>query len=269
MHVMKRWARLLAVALAVMTTAAVGLAGSSPQQPGPVAFSTDRVVLVAVYRLTGGMEPMWDTVLDVPALLVYSNGLVIANARRTLRLSTAELTRLVQDLRRDLTHQPHYLSTARSRHINDGGDTELAVRLTNGTLRSVTVNQLHDGGYSHEVLHADKRLNGLFTRTNQSAAPFTSDRVRLVLFPPQAHDPAIAEQTAVAWPPGLPEPPPSAGFVRSVDLDPNATRAATAALPDATLSAPWRSTQPYRLADGSLHEAMWRYLAPDENTPRN
>jgi hypothetical protein len=241
---------------------AAGVTGGCGRRAGeePVDFPTDRVEVVAAYRGQRALDSPWRRVLAPAGLLVYSDGLVILDASRSLRLTRSQVTTLVRQLRRDLGRHADVLTSPEAMQVLDGGSTEFVVRLADGRPHSVTVNQLgivHD--YPPEILDADKRLADLADRVNADGEQYSSDRVRLVLDPARQPGGEVRD-----WPAALAVPPVGRLSVRTADLDGDAARGVIDALSDSGADTPRR----YRLADGAVYLVAWRYRAPDEDIKR-
>ena len=245
--------------VAAIVAVLVGGCGSTTDEPA--VLPTDGVELVAAYQVRGGFAPSASLALQAPTVLVYSDGQVVSGASRVLRLARQELTRLVQDLRRALAGLDSSLISPRARHVLDAPDEMLTVRRDDGSSQSVDAYALGIvDDYPPGLREAAARFDRLADRADKSGAAFTSDRVRLVLSPPSQVTGEVPP-----WPAGLEEPPAGELSLRTADLDGDAARRVVATLPADI----WRTggTWPrYRLRDGSVHGAAWRYLAPGENS---
>jgi hypothetical protein len=222
----------------------------------PVVFPGDRVELVAGVRTAPGLTSMSYAEMGAPDLLIYSDGRAVQNAAKTLTLSAGEVTDLVRELRGDLHGLPSDVEAQSGRYPPDAGSTTLAVRTREGALQTVSAPGLRAAdGYPRRLARAAERMTALARRVEQQGAAFASDRVRLYVEPAQASNAAIHP-----WPEGVTPPE------HRVDLDGDAARAAVAAFPNERWSSSWHAGKIYMLADDSLRQVWWRYLAPDEDS---
>jgi hypothetical protein len=244
----------------VVVAAIVALVGGCGTAEGEqVRFPADRVELVAAYQVRGGLALYESLAIAAPDVLVYSDGRVVSGASRVLTLARPDLTQLVRDLRRDLAGLDRDLLSPESRRVLDAPSETLMVRRDDGSLQSVDAYALSIADdYPRSLRDAAARLGRLAERAGKTGTPYTSDRVRLVLAPP-------GETTGDVkpWPAGIAEPPEGDQSLRTADLDGDAARRVAVTLPADVWRAggEWPS---YRLRDGSVYRAAWRYLAPGE-----
>jgi hypothetical protein len=244
----------------VVVAAIVALVGGCGMAEGePVTFPADRVELVAAYQVHGGLASFGTLAIAAPNVLVYSDGQVVSGASRVLTLAQPDLAQLVRDLRRDLAGLDRDLMSPQSRRVLDAPSELLVVRRGDGSLQSVDAYALGIADdYPRGLRDAAGRLGRLAERAGKTGTAYTSDRVRLVLAPP-----GQTTGDVPPWPAGIAEPPEGDFSLRTADLEGDAARRVAATLPADV----WRAGgewSGYRLRDGSVYRAAWRYLAPDE-----
>src|SRR5260370_10845130 len=76
--------------------------------------------------------------IGAPPVVVYTDGTVIASASGTTRLNAAELARLLEELRADLSAYSGRVRPRPGWAITDVTDTVLRIPLANRTLKQVT-----------------------------------------------------------------------------------------------------------------------------------
>jgi hypothetical protein len=258
-----------AAALATAALATAALAGctaatpaTAPQAtptpsgvvtPSPSAAGTVRA---ASWALTGGFVGPGIDGIRPPRLVVYPDGRAIADAKYAGTVSAAELADLTSRLANDLRDPAVTSPRAGAPQVADAPDTVITVHGADGD-RQVTVpalEELRDAhGYAAELYDARDRLDTIYQRVVNGGKRFTPDKVRVVA---QAVDPNTGPAGAVQpWPAAVPVPP-DAGNTRSVNLSGDAARNAAS-----LLDANWRQ---YRIPNGVVLSATWRYLLPDE-----
>jgi len=236
--------------------------GSGGAGGEPLVWPTGPAQVLASYKVGDGFVSYSWHLMEGPRLVVYSDGRAVADSRRTLTLSSGELSALVRDLRRDLAGLGPNESASGGMQVSDAPTTVLKVRNAAGGLHSVSAYALGMmDGYPKRLAAARDRLDVLAQRVLASGTPYTSDRVRLVV---EARD--TADGAVRPWPVAVPLPPALADTssgVRSADLNGAAAAAAAANLPGDD----WQAPSPWpvlKTADGKLVAVAWRYLNPDE-----
>ncbi|MFG1877604.1 hypothetical protein ACGFIV_22405 [Sphaerisporangium sp. NPDC049003] len=194
---------------------------------------------------------------DPPALAVFGDGLVVADADRGLSLKASELTDLLRALRADLASQPATADPAGVSQIADARTVVLGVQV-DGAMHTVTAYALDetrsDRGYADGLYDARDLLGALADRVNREGSPYTTDRVRLIAQPRPG-------QTGEKWPSSIPEPSASdeGGFEKIL----KGTQAADArrVFTRARQAGAWPV---YRDHQGRPFAVTWRYVLPSE-----
>ncbi|MFC4533696.1 hypothetical protein [Sphaerisporangium dianthi] len=213
---------------------------------------------VALWSAEGGFVTATTNVLRPPRAVLYSDGLVIADARRRLKLTDAETSQTVASMEKYLTGRP---PTAEPKPgapmVTDVPATVLGVRGKDGKMSLVRVpalEQLKDY-YPGELLAAKKLMEDLATRAAEKGADYVATRVRMV-----AEGAASAEGKPAPWPAGVPEPSGTVDPVWRKDLDGAAASALTKAVP----AGQEYGRSLFRTGSGALFVISWRYLLPGE-----
>lgn len=242
--------------------AAVVLLGSGCGRAEPVVLPGNSQ-LVAAYAIRGGFLPASAGAIEAPALLVYSDGRAIAGAYHVLDLGRDAVADLVGELRSDLSGLAESEVSPRSRQVMDAPSTVFVVLLADGRRQRVSANALSAvDDYPRALMRADTRLHDLARRVDAEGAPYTSDRVRLVL-DSEGLDPAppVAE-----WPAAIAVPAAGNFGLRTADLSGADAAAVATSLPgDGWRTGRWPR---YRTGDGEVYGVAWRYLTPDEEAGR-
>jgi hypothetical protein len=234
--------------------------GSGPGGEPPLTWpSTGAPQLVASYLVGGGFVPYGWHLMQGPRVVVYSDGLAIADSTKSLVLDARELSDLVVALREDLAGFGPTATAGAENQVADAPTTTLRVQAANGTLASVSAYALSEmTGYSPRLVAARDRLDALALRVLADGAAYTGDTVRLV-----AQKLDTADATVIAWPEGVALPPPAGdgADLRKADLTGAEAETVAAKVPATWRDGPWPVL---RTADGTLYSVAWRYLVPDE-----
>jgi hypothetical protein len=213
---------------------------------------------VARWELIGGFLPPEWLALRAPRLVVYADGQAIADARYAQRLDRAALTDLLAHLDADLSDPAVTRTQGGGVAIMDAPSTRLSVRTDKGE-RTVTVEALDEypqGTFSAALYDARQRLGGVYDAVVRAGVRYLGDRVRVV---------AVAagsdSVTAKAWPIQVQAPTMSGGGPAVLTLTGQEARDAARLLTEGSANAPWPV---YRLRAGSVVQASWRSLLPDE-----
>ncbi|WP_424536017.1 hypothetical protein ACOZ38_39445 [Sphaerisporangium viridialbum] len=175
---------------------------TSGEDPSSPATAHQMVALLNFY---GGFAGKRVKETDAPALAVFGDGLVVADADRSLSLTETELTDLVRTLREDLASQPATATPTGPSQVADARTMVLGVRVGD-TMRTVTAYALDetrsDSSYPEGLYQARDLLGALAERVSREGGSYTTDRVRLIAEPRPG-------QTGEEWPSSIPEPPAS------------------------------------------------------------
>jgi hypothetical protein len=250
--------------LGLVVLSACGRAGGGPGSgPGgdpPLTWPpTGEPQLVASYLVGGGFVPYGWHLMEGPKVVVYSDGLAIADSTKSLVLAARELSDLVLALRDELAGFGPTASAGAENQVTDAPTTTLTVQGANGTLMSVSAYALSEmTGYSPRLVAARDRLEALGRRVLADGAAYTGDTVRVV-----AQEQESTDATVIDWPAGVALPPPvgEGSGLRRGDLTGEQAAAVAAKVPDTWRTGPWPVL---RTADGKLYGVAWRYLVPDE-----
>jgi hypothetical protein len=245
--------------LGVLTIGLVGGCGTAEEGNGPITWPSGPPQVVASYGNGGGFVPYAWHLLEGPRMVVYSDGRAVADARRTLTLTSAELSDLVHGLRRQLSGLGPTVTARGATQVMDASSVTLRVRRDDQTLQSVSAYALSaDLGYPDRLVQARDRLEQLAVRVLHDGAPYTSDRILLVAETRTGDEPAAA-----AWPQTVALPAAGADpGVRTAVLSGEAAQAVASDLPgQAWREGPWPVLQ---RTDGARYGVAWRYLTPEE-----
>jgi hypothetical protein len=253
--------RLLVVAATLATLSACATSGTSPgsgtSTGGPVPTGPPQ--LVASYEVGGGFVPYTWNLMEGPRLVVYSDGLAIAETSKSLVLDAKELSDLLAGLGRELDGFGPTAKAGAENQIADAPTTTLRVRRDNGTLYPVSAYALSEStGYDKRLVAGKDRMEALVQRITTDGAPYQGDKVRLV-----AQRVDKADGPVTAWPKGVPVPPPAGEGtdVRTGDFDGDEAKTIATTVPADWRSGPWPVL---KTDDGTLYSVAWRYLVPDE-----
>lgn len=245
----------LLVALLSLTAAC----GGAESDMSAVAADGGPAKPVALWGAEGGFVTPTTNVLRPPRVVLYSDGLVIVDASKQLRLTDAERDETVASMETHLTGQP---PTAEPRPgapmVTDVPTTVLGVRGKDGKMLQVRapaleLEQVADF-YPKALSDAKKLMEGLATRA-AAGTDYVATRVRMAV-----EEAASAEGEPAPWPAGVPEPSGPVDPVWQKDVEGAAVSAIVKALPAGQEDE--RSL--FRTGSGKLFLLSWRYLLPDE-----
>jgi hypothetical protein len=236
-------------------TAACGGARSDTSAALADGGATKRVVF---WGAEGGFVTATTNVLRPPRMVLYSDGLVIADASKQLRLTDAEASQTVASMETYLTGQPPTAAPKPGAPaVTDVPTTVLGVRGKDGKMLVVRVPSLDQlaGFYPKELSDAKKLMDGLATRAAASGTDYVATRVRMV-----AEGAASAEGKPAPWPAGVSEPSGVVNPVWQKDIEGAAVSAITKAVP----AGQEYGRSLFKTSTGALFVVSWRYLLPDE-----
>lgn len=251
-------------ALLIGTGAAVaaGLTGSpatgAPVTAGPVTRAAP-APLVGWQRI-GGFVPVGVEDVRPARLMLYPATRAIVDNNRQLRLPG----RVVDDLRRHLLSVLRDPASTRplpdAPVIADAPETRLTVRTGHRTLvRQVSAlgESRSSGAYPERLYDLVDHLTAVRDRVLSRGTPYRPAAVRLVV----VTETGTPTGTPTPWPAGVPVPATGGhlGYGRA-DLRGSSARRAAAAIPHRDT---WTFTA-FRLPDGRVLRAAWRYLLPHE-----
>nr|BFE62691.1 hypothetical protein GCM10020063_072170 [Dactylosporangium thailandense] len=229
---------------------------------------------IATWELTGGFTAAGIAALRPPRLVVYGDGDAIADATYRSRLDPDQLRTLAGGIADDLRAGASQKKPTPSMTIADAPVTKVSVWSPTGplTFTAEGLDELKsDHVYADVLYDARDRLAAVHKTVSATAQPYLATRVRVVAVPalegqagtgtPIVPDPSPSA-TVNPWPSGVTLPSPDAEGLRRTDLDGDAARAAVRML---TRDLDQRGAWPtYRMADGTVVRASWRYLLPTE-----
>jgi hypothetical protein len=242
----------------VVIAAALVLAGAGCDRVAtaePVELPTGQQ-LVALWHLTGGISGSLGRLpVDAPRLVVYSDGLAVADGRHQSRLPAEEVKNVVGTLRSGLGGLNGTVRPDTRSQLADGQDTEIQVRRADGELQKVSAYGLDVlSGYPDGLVSANRALRDLADRVKSAGSDYRADRIRLALSTYYSPD-----APKVPWPSAVPVPPPTTPF-RVVDL--SGAEAAAASKDLARYEG--GGWTPCVMPDGTVAGAAWRFLLPHE-----
>jgi hypothetical protein len=251
-----RWIALAAVLL-------VAGCADRPAPTGPVVIPTvsgqpAATTTVAEWVESGGFSAPGSQLIRPPMLVVYADGTAIADADRTLALTSDELGDLVGGLRQDLAGLGEHATSRDGELVMDASTTVLRVRLADGGVQSVSAYALfvdEDFGFAQRLVAAKKLMTQVRQRVTDQGTPYASDQVRLV-----AERIDNGASPLGDWPASVPVPvsaSPGVYVIERTDAGP-----VVAQWPSEHTSSFGGS--PLRLPDGTVVRVMWRYLLPSE-----
>ncbi|WP_371778916.1 hypothetical protein [Streptosporangium subroseum] len=213
---------------------------------------------VALWGAEGGFVTATTNVLRPPRVVLYSDGLVIVDASRQLKLTDAEAGETVASMERYLTGQPPTVEPKPGAPmVTDVPTTVLGVRGKEGKMLEVRAAALDQVArfYPKELSEAKKLMDGLATRAAATGTDYVATRVRMV-----AEGAASAEGKPAPWPAGAPEPSGTVDPVWQKDVEGAAVSAITKAVP----AGQGYGRSLFKTGSGALFVLSWRYLLPDE-----
>ncbi|MFG2036900.1 hypothetical protein [Dactylosporangium sp. NPDC048998] len=264
----------------VLTTATLSACESAPSvmptTPTP-SFDPPGDAPVAVWELTGGLSAAGTAALRPPRLVVYGDGDAIADAAYRSRLDPDQLRTLAGVLADDLRSTAAQKKPTVTPTILDAPVTKVSVWSPSGTLTFTAegLDELKaDHLYADVLYDARDRLAAVHKTVSATAQPYLATRVRVVavlaldgtagstgIGSPVAADPSASSSTT-SWPADVRLPAPDREGLRKADLDGDAARVAVRML---TRDLDQRGAWPvYRMPDGTVVRASWRYLLPNE-----
>jgi hypothetical protein len=213
---------------------------------------------VAGLELIGGFLPPGLIALRPPQLVVYRDGVAIADAAYWITLNPQDLSTLIARLLADL-QDPAVSRAKRADTVADAPTTALLVRAGTGT-KAVSVYALDEvrehNVYPAVLYDARDRLATIHDRAVNGGTVYRAERIRLVTRPGDMSAPTQP------WPAGIPIPDRATDAVATFELSGTVAVAATRQLrQDPQQGGDWPS---YRTADGGILQAAWRYLIPGE-----
>lgn len=247
--------RMILLLAATALTAACGggqsdtsAAAAGPPQP------------VAWWGMEGGFVTASMNVLRPPRVVLYGDGLVIADASKQLTLTGAETAEVVARMEKDLAGQPPTATPKPGApSVADVPDTVFGVRGKDGEaleVRAPALQQLADF-YPEQLVDAKELMDGLAARAAEEGTDYVADRVRIV-----AEGASSGEGTPSPWPEGVPEPPGVVDPVWHEDVEGAAVNAVTKAVP-----AGQEYGRPlFKAGSGQIFVLSWRYLLPHERS---
>ncbi|WP_146103578.1 hypothetical protein [Nonomuraea solani] len=241
-----RWSGI--VALVLLLTACGGTA-IHKSQASPVRRP------VTQWSHVGGLMAPGLVAVRPPLLVLYADGLAIADTTHELRLPPAEVEALVKALDRDLTGQPATATPKPgSRRVLDAPITILGVDSGTG-MREVYVPHLENtpDSYAPALIDARDRLSRLADRVTGTGRKYTTDRVRLY-----AEHLTTAQAEVKPWPQGVPLPPETQPRSGRKNYKGNKARTIARLIPR---DGRWNI---YRTSSGELIALAWHYLLPHE-----
>jgi hypothetical protein len=189
-------------------------------------------------------------------LVVYANGLTIADVSRTLRITTTQVRELVARLAGDLLGLPATVAPRGNTRVMDAGATVIGIRTTAGrqAVSADALSELHDA-YPAGLYDAQDLLSSRADTVMRQGADYTADRIRLFA-QPAGQDGG----TAGVWPHGMAVPQTEDRYgVQYVDLaGPSAATVIGAVRADPINWVALRSPS------GEVLRLSWRYLLPHE-----
>ncbi|WP_162641500.1 hypothetical protein [Streptosporangium sp. 'caverna'] len=213
---------------------------------------------VALWGAEGGFVTATTNVLRPPRVVLYSDGLVIVDASKQLKLTDAEAGETVASMERYLTGQPPTVEPKPGAPmVTDVPTTVLGVRGKDGKMlevRAAALDQVADF-YPKELSEAKKLMDGLATRAAATGTDYVATRVRMV-----AEGAESAEGKPAPWPAGVPEPSGTVDPVWQKDVEGAAVSAITKAVP----AGQGHDRPLFKTGSGALFVLSWRYLLPDE-----
>jgi hypothetical protein len=237
---------------ALVAAASSGLAGATrADAAGPAPL--------VEWDLTGGFVGPGFDLLRPPVLVIYPGGLAIADAARRLRLDRPEQEYAAGHALTVLRNPANGHRRPGAPVIADVPATVFQARGATGHRYSIRADGLAESRGSHAypapLYSLLDHLSSLRDRILKSGQQYRGSGVRLVAVP------APGATGAVRWPTGVPVPTlPDTGVSGYRDLGGTAARAVLDSMPRRD---PWQWAV-YRLPDGRLLRATWRYLLPHE-----
>ncbi|GAA3254774.1 hypothetical protein GCM10020216_090760 [Nonomuraea helvata] len=212
--------------------------------------------VVAMLRDSGGYIRPGFKAIDPPEIIVYGNGLAVADADRRLRLTSADVSALVRSLRKDLDDQPR-TPTPSGPRVYDATTTTLGVWTGGSTLRTVSAYALGFGGkrYPDALYRAQRTLTTLADRVRREGSAYSADRVRLVA------ERSSERKADAPWPSSIRQPAKGEPDVLVRKLTGRQAKAAIRSVKRVKGPGGWPL---YRDGHGQVYAVTWRFLLPSE-----
>ena len=249
--------------LAAIGAFAVGAGGGLTAQPArALAAEGDRPAPVLSWEHVGGFLVLGHESLRPARLVAYADGLMIADARRALRLRRGDLDALRWYTAGILRDPANLRRRPGAPVLADVPATRLAVRPPRGRGYVAHLEALDetraDDAYPHALYVLADRLAANRRRVLAAGSAYRPDAVRLV-----AADGGPGTGPIRAWPAGIPVPTMgSDALVGVADLRGSVARAVVRAVPLSD-HGQWAT---YRTGDGRVLQAAWRRLLPHERS---
>ncbi|MEQ4715546.1 hypothetical protein [Nonomuraea sp. B19D2] len=232
---------------------------AAPTKVAPLDERPGSRQVVALLRDGGGYIRPGFKAIEPAEIIVYGDGLAVADADRRLRLTPADVSVLVRSLRKHLINQPPSPTPSGSR-IYDATTATLGVWTGGRTLRTVSAYALHQGypgdkRYPDSLYHAQETLTTLADRVRREGTGYSTDRVRLVA------EQLRNEKAKMTWPSQIPEPAKAEGDVLVRNLTGGQARAVIRSVARHKGPGGWPF---YRDSHGRVFAMTWRFLLPSE-----
>ncbi|MEN3535161.1 hypothetical protein AAH991_08625 [Microbispora sp. ZYX-F-249] len=249
----------LRMILLVAVMALTAACGGAEPDTSAAAADDGPAEPVASWGAEGGFVTATMNALRPPRVVLYGDGLVIADASKRMTLTDAETGEVVARMREYLGGQPPTAAPKPGApSVTDVPDTVLGVRGKDGKMTEVRVPALEQlaGFYPRHLVDAKKLMDGLATRAAAEGADYVGDRVRLV-----ADEAPSAEGKPSPWPEGVPEPSGAVDPVWQKDVEGETASAVTKAVP----AGQEYGRSLFRTGSGTVFVLSWRYLLPGEH----
>ncbi|MEV0230687.1 hypothetical protein [Nonomuraea sp. NPDC050786] len=213
--------------------------------------------VVALLREWGGYIRPGFKAINPPEIIIYGNGLAVADADRRLRLTSADVGALVRSLRKDLDDQPR-TPTPSGPRVYDATTTTLGVWTGGSTLRTVSAYALQGFGgkrYPDALYRAQRTLTTLADRVRREGSAYRADRVRLVA------ELSSERKADAPWPSAIREPAKGDTDVLVRKLTGRQAKAVIRSVKRVKGPGPWPL---YRDGHGRVYSVTWRFLLPSE-----
>jgi hypothetical protein len=236
----------LGAAAAVGSVAVAGEAASAATRGRPVA----------VWEELGGFVPAGYLPLRPPQLVIYGDGLVVADAAKATRLRRGQLNDFVDFAAEVLSNPANGVRRPGSPQVADVPSTKFTARRGRRTwsIEAEALGVLREyRAYPRPMYALLDRFTAHRDHVLRTGRPFTPDAVKLVTVRVE-QPPALPVRP---WPADVPIPAPAKDTVfRTLDLYGARARAVVRAMPP--------SFTTFRAPDGTFLSAGWRRLLPHE-----
>ncbi|MEU8207403.1 hypothetical protein [Streptosporangium sp. NPDC049046] len=247
----------LRTALLVALLSLTAACGGAESDMSAVAADGGPAKPVALWGAEGGFVTPTTNVLRPPRVVLYSDGLVIVDASRQLKLTDAERDETVASMEKYLTGQsPTAEPRSGAPAVTDVPTTVFGVRGKDGKMFEVRVPALEQVAdfYPKALLDAKKLMEGLAARA-EAGTDYVATRVRMVV-----EAAGSAEGRPAPWPAEVPEPSGTVDPVWQKDIEGAAVSAIVKAVP----AGQQYERSLFKTGSGTLFLLSWRYLLPDE-----